>query len=149
MKLFISTLSILLFSWTANIGTPVIEVNGTFRPTITQSIADWNKDFAGLWVNEDDQTRGITKCKITHKDNSLIVQMWGSCTPQDCDWGKNETDGEEKGANRFELLWDQGFAESTVTYELVEGKLKLTNKRHFKDNSGRPDYTTTEYFVKQ
>ena len=114
-----------------------------------ESAWEWNKDFVGLWVNENKKTRGITKCQIAKNDGEFIVQMWGACMPQDCDMGKNKTKGVKKRTNKFELLWDSGFAESSMIYEMIEGKLKLTHKRHFKDNSGRPDYTIIEYFVKK
>ncbi len=105
-------------------------------------------DFEGLWVNEDQKKPGITRCKIAFKENRYQVQMWGSCIPQDCDWGKNQTDEIEKGTTKFELLWDAGFAESVITYEIVDGKLKLINHRRFKNGSARPDYMLVEYFVK-
>ena len=40
--------------------------------------------------------------------------------------GKNNADGIEEGVSKFELLWDSNFAESFVTYELMDGKLKMT-----------------------
>ncbi|NAY93501.1 hypothetical protein GTQ34_16460 [Muricauda sp. JGD-17] len=145
MKIFLTVISLLTFLFTASVDS----TRNEYQPKNMDLRKKWDTEFIGLWVNENSERPGITKCKISFENNRYIVQMWGSCTPQDCDWGKNKTDGVEKGANKFELLWDSGFAESTVTYELVEDKLKLTNKRHFKDDSGRPDYTTTEYFVKE
>ena len=74
--------------------------------------------------------------------------MWGACHPQDCDWGESVANEVEKGVNKFELLWNQEFAESAITYEIIDGKLKMTHKRRYKDNSGRPDFTLIEYFIK-
>ena len=75
--------------------------------------------------------------------------MWGDCHPEDCDWGENVANDIEKGTDKFELLWDQEFAESLVTYQIIDGKLTVTNKRRFKDNSGRANYELVEYFKKQ
>ena len=106
-------------------------------------------DFNGLWVNEDEETRGTTQCKIRYENNRFIVQMWGACFPEDCDWGENTSKEVDKGVEKFELLWEQRHAERAITYELVDGKLRLNKRTHYKDNSGREDYTLIEYFIKQ
>ncbi len=108
-----------------------------------------NKSFSGIWINVDNQTDSITKCKIRYENNHYVVQMWGACVPSDCDWGERASSQVKKGVKKFKLLWDQKFVESDLTYEILDGNLKLTNSRHFKDNSGRPDFTITEYFIKQ
>ncbi len=108
-----------------------------------------NDHFNGLWINEDSQTRAITKCKISYKNNSFVVQMWGACQPQDCDWGENVANDVQKETDKFQLLWNQEFAESFVTYEIIDGRLKVTDKRHYKDNSNRLDYSLVEYFQKK
>ena len=149
MKLFISILSLLIFCWNINVQSPSNKNNGINQHTNGAFENDWNNDFNGLWINENDQTRTITKCKILYKNNRYVVQMWGACYPDDCDWGENVSNDEGKVTEKFILLWDQEFAESLVTYEIVEGKLKITNKRHYKDNSGRPERTTVEYFRKE
>lgn len=108
---------------------------------------DLKSQFKGFWINENPETRSITKIKIGYKNNKHVVQMWGACSPQDCNWGENVSDIEDKDATEFTLLWDQDYAESKVTYELVDSKLKITNVRHYKDNSNREDITMVEYFV--
>ena len=149
MKLFIGTISLLIFLYITNVVSPKGEKNGMYLPTIAELEKNRNKDFIGLWINKDDKTRSITQCKISYKNNSFVVQMWGSCEPQDCDWGENVANGLEEGTNKFELFWNQEFAESAITYEIIDGRLKLTNKRSYKDNSGRPDITLIEYFIRQ
>lgn len=44
-------------------------------------------DFAGTWKNVDANTRGITTLEINVSGTAVKVRAWGSCTPQDCDWG--------------------------------------------------------------
>ena len=104
--------------------------------------------FSGSWVSEDSQTRSITSCRIRYENDHYLVQMWGACRPQDCDWGENASGTAEEGTARFEVLWDQDFAESKVTYELEGDRLKMTNRRRYKDGSGRKDLTVVNYFVK-
>ena len=129
---------------------PSSKENIAYQPSIAKLEMGSNKGFRGLWINESNQRKMITKCEISYKKNRFVVQMWGECHPQDCDWGENASGWVEKGANRFELLWDKAaFAESFITYELINGKLKMTHARRFKDGSGRPDNTITEYFTKK
>lgn len=44
-------------------------------------------DFNGDWQNADRNTRGITKIQIAVRGANVMVQAWGACTPQDCNWG--------------------------------------------------------------
>src|SRR5690606_13052166 len=95
-----------------------------------------SKDLNGLWINEDDQTRNITKCNIRYDNNQFHVQIWGACVPIDCEWGERASYEVEKETNIFSLFWDQGFAERSFTFEMIDGRLKLTEKSEYKDNSG-------------
>ncbi|MET6991415.1 hypothetical protein [Sediminicola arcticus] len=149
MKLFISTVSLLIFFWSINVESPIVKKDRIYPPTNTVLENNVNNDFNGLWINEDNQTRGTSKCKISYKNKSFVIQMWASCHPQDCDWGEKVSNEVKKGTNKFELLWDHEFAESIITYEIIEGKLKLTQNRRYKDNSGREDFTIIEYFIKK
>jgi len=44
--------------------------------------------FDGSWTNVDTNTRGITKLDIAVMGTNAKVQGWGSCHPNDCDWGR-------------------------------------------------------------
>ncbi len=149
MKIFLTVISLLILFWGTCITSPIpindrasLEAQAALEKISTS-------DFSGLWLNtSSEQKKMITRCKISYDNNRFVVQMWGSCLPQDCDWGEKVAIEVEKGAENFELLWDQVFAESAVTYELSDEKLKMTHKRHYKDNTGRSDFTLVEYFVK-
>lgn len=145
MKLFSIVILIVVLLWSIHNQS----LENKQQPIHTESKRNWNKGFNGVWTNIDEKTRSLTKCKIVYDNNSFLVQMWGSCFPEDCDWGENIARGIKKGTNKFELLWNQKFAESHITYELIGEKLKITNKRNYKDNSGRLDNTTVEYFQKE
>ena len=149
MKLFISTIALIISLWSNNATNPIFQkaINHQSEKSELEKIR--SEGFNGLWVNVDQNTPRITKCKIHYNDNRYIVQMWSSCGPEDCYWGENNTNEVEEEINKFEIFWNIELAESAMTFEIIDGKLKLTNKRHFKDNSGRPDNTITEYFVKQ
>jgi hypothetical protein len=150
MKLFLITISLLAFNWSSNLISAKLNNGYKGEPANINTELDLDNDFSGVWINMEKENPFITKCKISYAANRYIVQMWGRCEPTDCDWGENSTNEVNREIKKIELLWQKvTFAESTITYEMIDGKLKLTNKRHFKDNSGRPDYTLVEYFIKQ
>lgn len=114
--------------------------------TTTKTI--WNNDFVGEWVNDKSQKTMISRCEIAFEEIGFMVQMWGDCQPVACDWGEKVLEIDE-GTPSFDLLWTSDFAESTITYEMVGKKLKMTHKRRYTDNSGREDKTFVEFFSKQ
>ncbi len=146
MKLLISTFSLLILFWSFALDSSKARIS---KPSNTALLKILNADFNGLWANVTNERRMFTKCTILYKDNSFVVQMWGDCQPEDCDWGERISEKVKNGTNKFELFWEQEFAESEITYELFDEKLKVTNQRRFKDNSVRQDYTLVEYFTKQ
>jgi hypothetical protein len=106
-------------------------------------------DFYGFWVNEDTDTPSITKVDIQKIGDIIYVHMWGKCYPIDCDWGIETTNIFDAADGTLNLVWDQGF--SIKTQELIllsDGRLKVITFCHFTDNSGRPDYESIEFFIK-
>jgi hypothetical protein len=107
-------------------------------------------NFYGFWVNEDTDTQSITKVDIDKVGDIILVHIWGKCHPTDCDWGIETTDISDASDGTLNLVWDQGF--SIKTQELIllsDGRLKVITFCHFTDNSGRPDYESIEYFIKE
>ncbi len=105
--------------------------------------------FLGNWINEDLESPNITRIEILLNGNQFDVHEWGSCTPVDCDWGTESTMTADALDDVLSLFWDQDFVERTQSIELVTaGRLKVTTASHFVDGSGRPDYTSIEYFIK-
>ncbi|NJM14657.1 MAG: hypothetical protein HC896_04090 [Bacteroidales bacterium] len=106
------------------------------------------KKFLGKWYNENKETSGITKVFITELTTDLNIEEWGKCHPTDCEWGSETTPKTDANDNVLMVKWVKSFVERKQTLELTDsGKLKVTTQSHFTDGSGRPDYTTTEYFV--
>jgi len=52
--------------------------------TTTADIAQFN----GQWINTDRNTRGVTRVQIRTVGKELRLRAFGSCHPQDCDWGE-------------------------------------------------------------
>ena len=110
-------------------------------------ISPINSDLEGLWVNENTETPGITKCKIRYEDNRFHVQIWGKCHPTDCDWGESASNEIHRETDKLKLTWDNEFVERKQTLEIIEGKLIITTESHYKD--GRPKNSYAETFVRK
>jgi DNA/RNA endonuclease YhcR with UshA esterase domain len=106
-------------------------------------------NFYGFWVNEDTDTPSITKVDIQKIGGIIYVHMWGKCYPTDCDWGIETTNISDATDGTLNLVWNQGFAIKTQELILLsDGRLKVITFCHFTDNSGRPDYESIEFFIK-
>ena len=127
----------------------VIGLAGCGGSSTTPTIESEN-NFYGFWVNEDTDTPSITKVDIDKVGDIILVHIWGKCQPTDCDWGIETTDISDASDGTLNLVWDQGFAIKTQELILLsDGRLKVKTFCHFTDNSGRLDYESTEYFIKE
>ncbi len=100
----------------------------------------------GTWENENSSSRNITKVVV----NNNMVQIFGSCSPKDCDWGKTALayDGSTRIGKRYIAEYDQGFAKRTLTiYEHHTGKLYMQAAYTYTD--GRAAQKHSEYFVRK
>ena len=69
----------------------------------------------GSWINQDSETRGVTQVTVRRDSSRIIVHVWGSCHPTDCDWGEAEA---ELWNGIPMVIWNHGF--STVRMQLVQ-----------------------------
>ena len=123
-----------------------IDNKGKFKLVPLES----ENNFYGFWVNKNTGKPNITKVDIDKVGNIMLVRIWGKCHPTDCDWGIETTDISDASDGTLNLVWDQGFAIKTQELILLsDGRLKVKTFCHFTDNSGRTDYKSTEYFIKE
>jgi hypothetical protein len=108
-------------------------------------------DFVGTWVNTNSNTRGITRVVVTSAgSNALNVQVFGKCSPTDCDWGKTTLltygNNVQDANHRFATAsYDKGFSKTIVTFSLQGNKqISLQNFTQFTDKSGRQNYASQE-----
>lgn len=47
-------------------------------------------DLRGVWINVDDNARGLTKVVISGNDDTVTFETWAKCRPSDCAWGQVE-----------------------------------------------------------
>jgi len=106
--------------------------------------------FSGEWLNEDPATGGITRVDIRYEANKIIVHMWGKCYPTDCDWGEEMTDISDATDGVLSISWTTSFCIRTQKITMLsDGRLKVDTHTHFTDNSGRPDYDSTNFFLRE
>ena len=78
--------------------------------------------FVGTWKNVDQNTRGVTKVRIIKRGQNMFIRTWGSCSPSDCDWGREDLTGYAStvsdnlvhDAKALTAVYDQGFSEKLV-----------------------------------
>lgn len=112
----------------------------------TQSI----NSFVGMW-DSPTQTRNIPRVIVDKniQGNNIQIQLFGSCTPTNCDWGKikgvySPMDGKIQATYTFP------FKTTKVILSLTpDGKLKVETSNHFTDKSGRADYNSVDSLVRK
>lgn len=116
----------------------------------------------GHWKNYDTNTRSITKTNVRFVCQDQImngelyppgppfyVNIWGKCSPTDCDWGEVGASMNSDGWIR--ATYSQGFATRDVwikVYDQWPGWMRVWIYNDFSD-PGRKDYTTDEWFIKE
>jgi hypothetical protein len=103
----------------------------------------------GGWVNEDPDTRGLTKLTVADAGANLEATAWGACTPTDCEWGAvpmhtigtsiADTTPEQSVAS-----WDHGFSTVFVTTHVAGSELIVERYTVFHDGSDRSNYYSQE-----
>jgi hypothetical protein len=113
--------------------------------------------FAGSWINTDSSTGGITRLEISGTGTDVRVHAWGSCTPQDCDWGEvaayaygpNVSADLNASAEAISAVYDTGFSQTILIIHPVAGDLlEVDALTRFTDQSGRSSYTSTDTFMR-
>ena len=101
----------------------------------------------GNWVNQDNDTSGVTRVVVTHAGPDRVnVHVFGQCHPSDCDWGTvpGHSYFEGPSSNRVTSVmarFHTGFGNKIVILRDVAGpRLNYEVLTDFTDNSGRRDY---------
>jgi hypothetical protein len=113
------------------------------------------QDFVGTWVNTNPNTRAITHFVVkSTSPNNLTIQVFGKCSPTDCDWGQttlltygsNVQDSDHKLAT---ANYHPSFSRTLLTFNLNgpnRREILLQSFTQFLDNSGRQNYALQERF---
>ena len=108
----------------------------------------------GTWLNTDKATPGIVKLVLLNQEGALIVHAFGSCSPTPCDWGEVEAAVYSSGVSSqegmaFTASYEFGFMATILAVYLKSGILVLDSFNTFKDDSGRCNYFSREFFYQQ
>jgi hypothetical protein len=108
-------------------------------------------DFVGQWTNQDSNTSDVTRVAVTRTGGALRVNVFGSCSPTDCDWGiVNATAFAATAAGNVNndadvvlATYTQSFARKTVLLRLNGANIAYEVFTEFTDSSGRANYRTS------
>ncbi|WP_101067766.1 PAN domain-containing protein [Roseovarius salinarum] len=121
----------------------------------------------GTYVNVKSDTRSITKVTLRTKNTSsrggcnddgtcttvhtppsyYRVRLWGSCSPEDCDWGATSTTRPQRGGP-YIAHYDQGFAKRRVEIHAVGSEMmRLVVHSTYDDN--RSDRSSTSILARR
>lgn len=110
-------------------------------------------DFVGTWQNTDADTNNITRVEVSRvgRSGGLRVQVFGQCSPRDCDWGTVNANvyapsaggNLERDANVLIANFPTSFSRQTVILRLQrDGGIRYEAFTDFTDRSGRTSYAT-------
>jgi hypothetical protein len=107
----------------------------------------------GTWLNTNCATQGITKAVLVTDDGKIVLQIFAENNPQLEDWGKAAasifaTDSSSTEAMAFSALYDFGFMETLLQGHVRQGVLIIAKFDTFKDNSGRSNFFSKEFFYR-
>jgi hypothetical protein len=107
----------------------------------------------GTWLNTNSTTRGIIKAVLTAEDGEIMLQIFAAGVPDVRDWGKTgadifAADPASTAAMAFSAFYDFGFMETRLQGHVRQGVLIIAKFDRFKDDSGRPNYFSKEFFYR-
>lgn len=114
-------------------------------------------DLVGTWRNTDPYTDGITVAEISTRGSGFAVRIWGSCHPEDCDWGTEQIqlftssvdESTEAETLSFLATYSSSFSETTVIGRpLASDRMEIQVLTRFTDGSARSNYTAVHELQK-
>lgn len=107
----------------------------------------------GTWFNTNMATRGITKAVLATKDNGIALRIFAAGSQQVVDWGETAAsifaaDALATEAMAFSAFYDFGFMETRLQGHVRQGVLIIAKFDRFKDDSGRSNYFSKEFFYR-
>lgn len=110
----------------------------------------------GRWLNTDRLTRGLSEITIAQKAGNFSVGAVGVGADGPIEWRANSVKAlanleEEAGQRGIALAadFDFGYMISETYLRVNKGVLVIVLFNTFRDDSGRTDYVTREFFYRQ
>ena len=106
----------------------------------------------GTWLNTNSATQGITRAILAIKGQQITLRIFAAGDPT-LDWGETDasvfaTDTSSTEAMAFSAFYDFGFMETQLQAHVRQGVLIIAKFDRFKDNSGRSNYFSKEFFYR-
>jgi len=109
----------------------------------------------GRWVNTSRETGGIAECLIERSGERFKLTLLAVGAGEQIPWPEVEVSGlanleEEAGQRAYALAaeFNHGFMRSRVYIRVNKGVLVIVLFNSFRDQSGRSDYVTREFFYR-
>jgi hypothetical protein len=107
---------------------------------------------AGVWVNSNPETTGVTRMVITQSGSRLSLRVYAVGPEGLIDWGSVDINvftatPSSRVAAGFTCLYDFGFVETRLQAMILKGLIVLAQIHRFKDGGDRVDYFVREYFA--
>jgi hypothetical protein len=110
--------------------------------------------FLGHWRNTNPQSSRIRELTIQAAEGAFTIQIWGAVGDARVDWGVRRAQAfaciEENAVPAASLFatYDFGFMTMELQLRLNKGILPLMSFSRFRDDSGRSNYYTREFFYR-
>lgn len=107
----------------------------------------------GRWLNTNSTTQGITRAILASKDGRVALHVFAENNPELRDWGEAAAsvfaaDSSSTEAMAFSAFYDFGLMETHLQGHVRQGVLIIAKFDRFKDNSGRSNYFSKEFFYR-
>jgi len=127
------------------------------KALIDSHVQAMNADkLTGRWTNTDPNTRGMSEITIERIGERFSVSARGVGTNRPIDWLAKSVTAlanleEEAGQRSIALAadFDFGFMKAETYLRVNKGVLVIVLFNTFKDQSGRTDYVTREFFYRR
>jgi hypothetical protein len=90
---------------------------------------------------------------LSRKGEQIVVRIVAAGDPEPSDWGETiaslfAADASSPEAMAFSAFYDFGFMETQLQAHVRQGVLIIAKFDRFKDNSGRSNYFSKEFFYR-
>lgn len=107
----------------------------------------------GTWLNTNTATQGITRAILHANGPGIMVRIFAAGDSGEIDWQDSPAslfamDTGSSEAMAFSAFYDFGFMETQLQAHVRQGVLIIAKFDRFKDNSGRSNYFSKEFFYR-
>ena len=107
----------------------------------------------GTWLNTNSTTHGISRAALTDKGHQVVVHIFADGNREHPEGGEAvatvfAADSSSTEAMAFSAFYDFGFMETLLQGHVRQGVLIIAKFDRFKDNSGRSNCFSKEFFYR-